>query len=49
MPFWATGPLTGNIRCAESSSPFNLAQSSRALRIVRGLFNTARIALIESR
>ena len=43
------GPWTGTIRCAESSYLFNLAQSSRALRTVRGLVNTACIALIESR
>jgi hypothetical protein len=43
------GLLRGDIRCVESSSPFNLAQSSRALRTVRGLVITACIALIAAR
>src|SRR4029453_17133377 len=38
---WVPGLLRGDIRCGESSSPFNLARSSRALRTVRGLVNTA--------
>lgn len=38
--------MRGDIQCGESSSPFNLAKSSRALRTVRGLVNTACIALI---
>jgi hypothetical protein len=42
-------PDVRDVRCDESSSPFNLAQSSMALRTVRGLTNRAFIVLIAAR